>query len=200
MVLRQFPNFLLKFSISCIFSSSSFSSCNSSAGCNCSSCNCCTIVGQVLKNFHFLRTFSHAVDVLSMFCFGVTFIFVLVFYSVSNLGFGTSCIITLKCQHIISFVFAHCRCFAKFGTIVQFKKREKQQWRSLTFSEVTGFQPATLLKVTLLHVCFSHFLNCTNGTKSRNTSLVSLIVHGGRWLQLRFLSCQCRFESTLSFQ
>ena len=31
-------------------------------------------------------------------------------------------------------------------------------------------QIATLLKVTLLHECFSHFLNCANGTKSRNTS------------------------------
>ena len=27
---------------------------------------------------------------------------------------------------------------------------------------------ATLLKVTLLHGCFSGFLNCTSGTKSRN--------------------------------
>ena len=30
-------------------------------------------------------------------------------------------------------------------------------------------QCATLLKVTLLHGCSSRFLNCTNGTKSRNT-------------------------------
>ena len=29
---------------------------------------------------------------------------------------------------------------------------------------------ATLLKVTLLHVCFSRFLNCINGTKSRKVS------------------------------
>ena len=29
---------------------------------------------------------------------------------------------------------------------------------------------ATLLKVTLLHGCFSRFLNCTNGTKSHKTS------------------------------
>ena len=29
-------------------------------------------------------------------------------------------------------------------------------------------EPATLLKLTLLHGCFSRFLNCTNGTKSRN--------------------------------
>ena len=31
-------------------------------------------------------------------------------------------------------------------------------------------QPATLLKVALLHGCFSRFLNCTNGTKSRKAS------------------------------
>ena len=36
---------------------------------------------------------------------------------------------------------------------VQFKKREKHPW-SVNFS--------------LLHGCFSRFLNCTNGTKSRN--------------------------------
>ena len=34
-------------------------------------------------------------------------------------------------------------------------------------------KPATLLKVTFLHGCFSYFLNCTNGTKSRKTSQVS---------------------------
>ena len=31
-------------------------------------------------------------------------------------------------------------------------------------------QPATLLKVTLLHPCFPRFLNCTNDTISRNAS------------------------------
>ena len=31
-----------------------------------------------------------------------------------------------------------------------------------------------LLKVTLLHGCFSRFLNCTNGTKSHNTSHINL--------------------------
>ena len=30
----------------------------------------------------------------------------------------------------------------------------------------------TLLKVTLLHECFSRFLNSTSGTKSRNASLI----------------------------
>ena len=32
----------------------------------------------------------------------------------------------------------------------------------------TTIKITTLLKLTLLHGCFSHFLNCTNGTKSRN--------------------------------
>ena len=46
---------------------------------------------------------------------------------------------------------------------VQFQKREKHPWMSDTFSKV-----ATLLKVTLLHGCFSRFSNCTNSTKLRN--------------------------------
>ena len=37
---------------------------------------------------------------------------------------------------------------------VQFKKHEKQPWRSATFSK----EPAALLKGTLLHGCFSRFL------------------------------------------
>ena len=48
----------------------------------------------------------------------------------------------------------------------QFKKREKCPWRSVNFSKVAG--SATLLKLTLLHACFSRFLNCADGTKSRN--------------------------------
>ena len=39
------------------------------------------------------------------------------------------------------------------------------------------FYPATLLKVTLLHGCFSRFFNCTNGTKLRNASHI-YIDHG----------------------
>ena len=31
-------------------------------------------------------------------------------------------------------------------------------------------KPTTLLKVTLLHGCFSRFLNCANATKSRKVS------------------------------
>ena len=47
-----------------------------------------------------------------------------------------------------------------FVPFVQFKKREKHPWGSVTFSKVAGFsrlQPASLLKVTLLHGCFSRF-------------------------------------------
>ena len=44
----------------------------------------------------------------------------------------------------------------------EFKKREKHPWRSVNFSKV--------ILVTLLHGCFSRFLNCANDTKSRNAS------------------------------
>ena len=40
---------------------------------------------------------------------------------------------------------------------VQSKICENHPWRSVN-----------LLKLTLLHECFSRFLNCTNGNKSRN--------------------------------
>ena len=35
-------------------------------------------------------------------------------------------------------------------------------------------EPATSLKVTLLHGCFSRFLNCTDGAKSRNASHIKI--------------------------
>ena len=46
--------------------------------------------------------------------------------------------------------------------LVQFTKCEKHSWRSV------NFVPATLLKLTLHHGCYSRFLNCAHGTKSRN--------------------------------
>ena len=57
-------------------------------------------------------------------------------------------------------------------SFLQFEKREKHAWRNVTFSKDTdrGLRPATLLKVTLFHECFSRFLNCTNGTKSGKAS------------------------------
>ena len=36
-------------------------------------------------------------------------------------------------------------------------------------------KPATLLKLTLPHGCFSRFLNCTNGTKSCNAPQMSIV-------------------------
>ena len=49
-------------------------------------------------------------------------------------------------------------------------------WRSVNFSKVAGFKPATLLKLTLLHECFSRFLNCTNVTKSRNAPHIEFMI------------------------
>ena len=58
-----------------------------------------------------------------------------------------------------------CDALRNLVPLVQFKKREKHPWRSVNLSRVAG-----LLKLTLLHGCFLRFLNCTNGTKSRNAS------------------------------
>ena len=68
------------------------------------------------------------------------------------------------------------RYLTRFGTICTIKKREKQSWRNITFSKVAGPQLATLLKVTVLHGCFSRFLNCKNCTKSRNISLLHFLM------------------------
>ena len=56
---------------------------------------------------------------------------------------------------------------------VQFKKREKEPWRSGAFTK----KPVTLLKVTLLYGCFSLVLNCTDGTKSQKAHLISDTKH-----------------------
>ena len=64
-----------------------------------------------------------------------------------------------------------CGALCNLLPFVQFKKREKHPWRSVAFSKVACRcmqKPATLLKVTLLHGCFSQFLNCAHATKSRN--------------------------------
>ena len=54
----------------------------------------------------------------------------------------------------------------------QFKKREKEPWRSVTFSKVAGFSER------FSHECFSRFLNCANATKSRNASqLLNLTIN-----------------------
>ena len=50
-------------------------------------------------------------------------------------------------------------------SFVQFKKHEKDPWRSDTFSKITGFSMGNTSPWV-----FSRFLNYANGTKSRNTS------------------------------
>ena len=59
---------------------------------------------------------------------------------------------------------------------VQFKKREKQPWSSVTFSKVAGF--SLQLKVTLLNGHFSRFLNCAHGTKLRNAPHICIYMTG----------------------
>ena len=54
---------------------------------------------------------------------------------------------------------------------VQIKKREKHPSRSVNFR----LHHATLLKLKLLHGCFSRLLNCTNGTKLCNASHMNLL-------------------------
>ena len=57
-----------------------------------------------------------------------------------------------------------------FVLFVQFRKLEKHPWRSVTLSEVA----CLLLKVILLHGCFSRFLNCADGAKSLNASHITM--------------------------
>ena len=54
----------------------------------------------------------------------------------------------------------NCNVLCDLVLFLQFKKREKYPGRSVT--------SAALVKVTLLHGCFSHSLNSTNSAKSRN--------------------------------
>ena len=53
--------------------------------------------------------------------------------------------------------------------LVQFEKHEKHPRRSAAFSK-----PATLPTVTLLHGCFTRFLNCANGTKLHKASHIEI--------------------------
>ena len=57
---------------------------------------------------------------------------------------------------------------------VQFKKREKHPWRGVTFSSKVAGLACNFTKSNTPPWVFSRFLNCTNGTKSRNASHVYL--------------------------
>ena len=48
-------------------------------------------------------------------------------------------------------------------------------WEESLFQKEKMLKPTTLLKVTLLHVCFSRFLNCRNDTKSRKASHINIL-------------------------
>ena len=52
-------------------------------------------------------------------------------------------------------------------------KKVKTPWKSDIFLESYSIQPATFSKTTLLHGCFSRFLNSTNGSKSGKASHVT---------------------------
>ena len=54
---------------------------------------------------------------------------------------------------------------------VQIKNVKKIQWRIVTFSKLQA-----KLKVTLLHGCFSRFLNCTNCSKLLKASPISMLL------------------------
>ena len=79
-----------------------------------------------------------------------------------------------------------------FLPFVQFKKCEKHPWKSVTSSKAVGrLKSPTLLKVTLLHDCFSRFSKYTNGTKSSKASHMKLITSEGVNNHLHILNSFC---------
>ena len=63
-----------------------------------------------------------------------------------------------------------CDALRDFVPFAQFKKCENTHAGVLLLVSFRP-NPATFLKVTLLHGCFSRFLSFTNGTKSRKQSV-----------------------------
>ena len=63
---------------------------------------------------------------------------------------------------------------ASFGTIWTIKKRENNHGGVLLLVKL--HTKACDLKVTPLHGCLSHFLNCINGTKSLKPSHINVLV------------------------
>ena len=64
----------------------------------------------------------------------------------------------------------------------------------------TGFSLKLYLKLTLLHECFSHFLNCANGTKLHKTSHIfilprTIITPRGKLISLTILSLNKNLEN-----
>ena len=82
-----------------------------------------------------------------------------------------------------------CNALRDWLPFVQFKKREKHPWRSVNFSKVACWKTAALLNVTLLHECFSRFLNCKNNTKSWNASHICSHVFRSCEQQIQISGC-----------
>ena len=82
----------------------------------------------------------------------------------------------------------NCGALRDLVLFVQFKNREKHPWRSV------NFKPATLLKLTLLHGCFSPFSNFTNSTKSRSAPHLKSQNNFGSWYHLSESSRRLQYE------
>ena len=74
--------------------------------------------------------------------------------------------LNIKKRNIVSISCKICDLLHDLVPFVQFKKRENTHGGVL----LLDLKPATLQKVALVYGCFSRFLNCANGTKSRNAS------------------------------
>ena len=68
----------------------------------------------------------------------------------------------MQLPRLSKFLLLICDALHDLVLFVQFKKREKHPAGLFKY-----VKSATLLKLTLLHGCFSRFLNCTNSIKSR---------------------------------
>ena len=108
-----------------------------------------------LKLLNMLKSYSRFLKVMNIYSN---------FPNTWNICWNLAIIIDLLLSYTLWFLILICDALRDLVPFVQFKKREKHPWRRVNFRH----QPATLLKSTLLHGCFSGFLNCTNGTKSRN--------------------------------
>ena len=69
----------------------------------------------------------------------------------------------------------NCDALHNLVPVVQFKKREKHPWRSVTFSKVASLA-CNITKSNTPPWVFLRFLNCTNGAKSRNASQRNFLI------------------------
>ena len=72
--------------------------------------------------------------------------------------------------HIVYFTRRYVMCCVIWHHLYNLKNVKNTHGRVLFLVKLQALKPATLLKVTFLHGCFSRFLNRTNGTKSSKTS------------------------------